>query len=138
MAITPLNELLEMIKNGQTDGFAVIGSPAPEFTDRRLITDKNELVNVPFVLFKAYDRGEYVTMEIVIISTGEVVVFNDGSKGVADQVRKHTAGADVFVTGHEAEFVPPVMVAEGLRVSEYEWTNPKTNKKQPAKTYYLT
>jgi hypothetical protein len=95
------------------------------------VVDKETLVDKPFVItdVRHYD-GEYgPTIAIMAITEdNDLVVINDGSTGIYQQVvglvAEHGRKAGIKVKG-------------GLRVSKYEYEDPKTGKATPAKTYYL-
>jgi len=94
--------------------------------------DKGKLVGIPFVIvhfeFHPGTFGEFVSLW-VLTSKDERYIVNDGSTGIYAQCRKllDTKGIDSMIT-----------CREGLRVSEYEYTDKATGEKRPAKTYYLS
>lgn len=99
-------------------GFAVLGKE-----------DKGRLVGVPFLLldwhFSDGDYGQMVSLRL-ITKAGERYVVNDGSTGIRDQMLEIAAKTD-----------KAIFFRKGLRVSNYEYTDPKTQEKKPASTYYL-
>lgn len=100
------------------------------------LVDKSKLVEVPFVIldFRFSDglgaTGQKVSVE-VMTKTGEKLVFNDGSTGVFTQIADHEEDwKDQIANGR------PILISNGLRVSEYTYKAPDGSEK-PAKTYYL-
>lgn len=94
------------------------------------IAEKKSLIGVPFVIYRIdrkmgdYNR-EFVTVH-AITKDRTVIVFNDGSTGVCDQLKGQTASPD-----------SPIFCPKGLRVSRYTYEDDDGNK-SPAETYYLT
>lgn len=100
-----------------------------------VVTDKNSLVGVPFILldwtFSMGDMGEFVSANI-ITRDDRKLILNDGSTGICAQLHRLTPGA-------------PIGVARGLRKSEYARKdengevilNPKTGQPERATTFYL-
>ena len=102
------------------------------------LVEKDKLVGVPFVLIDYTvhtsttnfdENGEglkFVTVRCVT-QEDKRVAFNDGSTGVARQLRDLAA----------REIYGGIYVQNGLRVSEYEVTDDK-GRKSSATTYYLS
>lgn len=99
--------------------------------------DKAQLVGVGFLIaewhFAEGDNGEFVSLT-VITEKNEKLIVNDGSTGIRDQVH------DLESRG----FFAPILVRNGLRVSEYFY-DPNTGEKfknkadglKKATTFYL-
>lgn len=89
------------------------------------LVDKADLEGVPFAVVDVQvrdgDFGPYVSVT-AILKTNEVVIFNDGSTGIARQLE-----------GLEISPETPLMVRGGLRASHYTGPNGA-----PATTYYLS
>ena len=105
--------------------------PAAELGDGYEILrkeDKGRLVGVPFILqdWHLYDGdfGPAVSLRLMT-KAGERYIINDGSTGIRDQLlnMKDTLKAIYFI--------------HGLRRSDYEYTDPKTQEKKQAVTFYL-
>lgn len=96
-----------------------------------LSKDKEGLVGIEFVIVDwrftesdAYgDEGEFVTVRLITAQNAKLII-NDGSTGIMKQLK-----------GIDQEGV--LYVKNGLRVSEYEYTDAK-GKKSKARTYYLS
>lgn len=92
--------------------------------------EKGRLVGVPFIIldwqFNEGDNGQFVSLR-VITQANEKLVINDGSTGIYRQLM------EIADTGEERA----VFCKRGLRVSNYDYTDPKTQEKKPASTYYL-
>ncbi len=102
------------------------------------VLDKNEksrLIGIPFLVldwkFSKGDMGEFASM-LVVTRGGEKYIVNDGSTGIADQLRRlGTPRA--------------IKVSHGLRVSEYDVEDRETGQVMVtptgeimrAKTFYL-
>lgn len=101
--------------------------------------DKRQLVDVPFVIvqygFHKGDYGDYVFVHAVT-KRNEKVIFSDGSvkSGIARQL------ADIAVEREKMgrDTRAGILVARGLRISEYDYTDPGTGEVRPAETYYLS
>lgn len=125
-----------------------------ELSDYRLV-EKEELVNVPFVIVQTLEKaseeygGNYVVCRCLVLPTMEKVVFADGSTGIASQVvglilskyshlRKAIDDED-GERGFSTSLAIPV--PGGLKASSYRTkvVNPKTGEKETksATTYYL-
>jgi len=109
--------------------------------DRFSEDDKRKLVGVPlFVMEWKFSTSEtvtrdgelveYVSCRIVGERGGKTIkaVFADGGTGIYSQLRAYTNR-----TGRTRG----MMVPNGLRVSDYTFTNPMTGEKSPASTYYF-
>lgn len=96
-----------------------------------LTKDKAGLVGIEFVIvdwrFTAsseYEDGEFVTVRLITAQNAKLII-NDGSKGgIRDQLKSVAPEGVLFVKN-------------GLRVSEYEYTDEK-GKKNKARSYYLS
>lgn len=97
------------------------------------IVDKDELVGVPFIItgvaIREGDHGPYCQVAF-LTADGEVGKFSDGSTGVLAQLDpSQNEGAPLRL---------PIDVPGGLRVSRYQYEDPKTGKETPAATFYLS
>lgn len=121
---------------------ASIGVPVENFDDYgtgfKVLEDKAKLVKEPFVIlehrFSQGDKGTFVSCVIVVKSTNQKLIVNDGSTGIRDQLltvdaKRTEKGIDVRI---------PIVVPNGLRVSEYDYTDEKTGEVSRAKTFYLS
>lgn len=104
------------------------------------VVDKKHLVGKPFLIMgyriNEGDMGTFVS--IMAMTKDEVpdingnrttrIVINDGSTGIRDQV------IGMVTSGH---FRTGMLCPNGLRVSEYTYTDPADGKDKPASTYYL-
>lgn len=101
--------------------------------------DKRQLVDVPFVIvqygFHKGDYGDYAFVHAVT-KRNEKVIFSDGSvkSGIARQLADITAEREK--NGRDTR--AGILVGRGLRISEYEYTDPGTGEVRPAETYYLS
>ena len=101
------------------------------------LVDKATLVGKPFIIYsftlRDGDFGRpYVSVNAVLEGSSpgapvSRVVFNDGSTGIAAQLKEMAAQG----------IMGGIRVTKGLRVSEYEFTGSDGITK-PAKTYYLS
>jgi len=104
------------------DGFAVL-------------KDKAKLIGVPFVIVSAAEyessevKGKTFTSLHVLTRTGEKYIVNDGSTGIHQTVQQMRAS-------NEGNVPLPMYVPNGLRRSQYEYTDDKGQVKN-ATTYYL-
>lgn len=105
-----------------------------------ILDDKDRLIGVPFIMlgwdFNKGSFGDFVSIE-AMLSDGSRIIINDGSTGIAKQVRELTEHRQA--SGHPSPFGGR-MVRNGLRKSDYEVTivNPKGDEETiPATTYYL-
>ncbi len=101
-----------------------------------IVKEKDSLIGVPFLIkswrFNEGKYGEFVSAEIVF-ENGNLAVLNDGSTGIAQQLREVTdnrtkAGHPLPQAGR--------MVKGGLTRSDYTYVDDKGND-TPAVTYYL-
>ena len=106
------------------DGFALLDTK-----------NKAQLVGVPCVFaewtFNDGDFGTFVSARVIArTEVGGVrkLIINDGSTGIAETLAKYTKD-----TGKTGGLLAP----RGLRVSEYEYVDPQTGERKPAKTYYI-
>lgn len=94
------------------------------------LTEKNVLVNVPFLIFdsKIVDGGDHGAFSVtrVVTSDGRKLVLTDGGTGIHRQIQQM----------HGRGIYGGVLCKEGLTVSEYDYTDEK-GKVTPAKTYYF-
>ena len=95
------------------------------------LVDKRDLLGVPFIIadfrFLTGDYGEDCVAVRAMTQDNVRIVFTDGSTGIRTQLKhyqqvKHRNGG--------------IVCPNGLRVSEYEYTDPE-GKTKPAKTYYV-
>lgn len=103
-----------------------------------LIGDKEDLVGVPFVIAMVrwndvktkagLPTGKQYVSVMAFTEDGKKIVFNDGSTGVAQQLQ-------TYIAKHSRD--TGILCKKGLRVSEYDYTDPDTGITAPAKTYYL-
>lgn len=145
-----------------TDPWALTGSQAVEntfdsllegadFVKGRALTNKEELIGVPFIITAvrfnpASKTRDFVSIECVTQDNVERVI-NDGSTGIRRQIVQYLASKERIPAGYadqpDAQLVtekdPPLMVdglrlvcPRGLRVSEY------INEHGDAKTFYLS
>lgn len=103
-----------------------------------LIEDKDKLLGRPMLILEwanyQGDHGPFVTVR-AMTNDGERIIFNDGSTGIRsqlDKIAKHRG-----VTPDWKERVSGGIAINGLRVSEYDYTDPNTGKVSKARTYYL-
>lgn len=95
---------------------------------------KDILVGAPMLLlswnFNIGDFGPFVSAMVVAKVGGQTLkyVLNDGSSGIFRQLDEYSNR-----TGRMGGLI----VRKGLRVSEYEYEDPQSGEKRPAKTYYL-
>lgn len=94
-----------------------------------ILDDKDKLVAVPFIVidweFHKGDFGEFVTVKVMTFA-GDKFLLNDGSTGIAAQLRE---------TYDEKGAVVPFRCMKGLRRSDYEKV--VDGKTIPASTYYI-
>lgn len=104
--------------------------------------DKSQLVGKPFgitgVRFRKNERDIMFAEVETVDESGAQTAFQDASTGVRDQVIKYLQGQGVSDWNNGDWHDVKLFVPRGLRVSEFDWTDPSTGKSQPAKTYYLT
>lgn len=113
-----------------------------------LITDKNVLIGIPFLIVQwRFNEGDYssefVSAELVT-QAGDKIILNDGSTGIYRQLRGVTDQR--IKAGKTANAYAGLAVPKGLTRTDY-WFNedtketsskPQTGKGWgPAKTYYL-
>jgi len=107
-----------------------------EQIDDRVMVDQEELVGVPFVMFKFDVKqsesfgGEYAVVDVKTVDGTRA--FSDGGTGICKQLQQYKdtlaeLGQDVF---------SPIYFPNGLRASHYMYTNPD-GAKIPATTYYF-
>lgn len=107
------------------DGFALLNSE-----------DKGLLVGRPMLLMEwGFYDGDYGSKFVGIRAVVQnrdgsmgKYIFNDGSTGILEQLAKYT-----LKTGRTGG----LSVKNGLRVSEYDYTDEETGKTRKAQTYYL-
>jgi hypothetical protein len=104
-----------------------------------LLTEKQELVDVPFIAltwafhesddFRDGDGGIIFCSVHVLTKDGDRLVFNDGTKGgIRDQLMELSTKTGRF----------EMLVCEkGLRISEYDYEDPNTGMTSRATSYYI-
>ncbi len=96
-----------------------------------LLTDKNALVGLPLMILEWIERNDetsgrdYMSMRL-LTNDGRRLVVNDGSTGIADQLRELTRAG--------VEHGP--VYCRGLRRSDYVYENEK-GEKSSATTFYF-
>ncbi|SRR6266536_2175924 len=97
--------------------------------------DKSKLVGIPLIFvqwrFNTGDNGEFVSATAVAQTAPGVsarYIINDGSTGIRDQLKAYTEK-----TGKTGGLA----ARRGLRVSNYDYEDPKTGEVKRAKTYYV-
>lgn len=94
------------------------------------LTIKEVMKDVPHVImdwkFSKGDYGEDFVIVRAMTTDNRKVVYNDGSTGIRQQLRQY----------EEAHGKNPVY-SNGLRVSEYLYTDPSDGKEKPATTWYI-
>lgn len=112
------------------DTFGALISSA-ELGDGFARVDKMSLVGNTFVILDIkYGDGDYSQFSIIrgITKDNRKFFITDGSTGLNEQivelVKKYQRTGGILCNG-------------GLRVSEYEYTDPNTQKTSPAKTFYI-
>jgi len=121
---------------------AAAGVPVENFDDYgtgfKVLEDKGKLIKEPFVIlehrFSQGDKGLFASLVIVVKSTNQKLIINDGSTGIRDQLLK----VDEKRTEKGIDVRIPIVVPNGLRVSEYDYADDKTGEVSRAKTYYLS
>jgi hypothetical protein len=98
-----------------------------------ILEDKSKLLNEPFMIVKygvhpSELNGKVFTTIHVLTKGGDKYVVNDGSTGIHQQLMDLKT---------EMGTICPLMVPRGLRVSEYDYEDPKNGSKTKAKTYYI-
>jgi len=93
---------------------------------------KNQLESEPFVIidwrFYKGEKGPGMVVALMIVTkAGRKLIINDGSTGIRDQV------TELDKSGVRA----PVVVPNGLKSSNYDYTNPDTGEVSRATTFYL-
>jgi hypothetical protein len=104
-----------------------------------LLKDKERLVSLPFIIvewrFNNSDLNEAGFASFACITKhGDKYVVNDGSTGIADQLRSVTQRR--IAAGHKTP-QNGLLVPAGLTVSRYDFTD-ADGKQKPATTYYLS
>jgi hypothetical protein len=97
--------------------------------DDVITIDKDDLVGHAMVITSwelklTSDYGAPYVVVKVATADGRHAVFADGSTGIRDQLERY---------GHTG----PILVPKGLRVSNYQWTDPADGIAKPAKTFYI-
>lgn len=102
------------------------------------VVDKDNLKGVPLMIlewrFNNGDFGEFVSATAVA-KDGRKVIINDGSTGIAAQLRRVT---DTRVKNNHPNPQAALLVENGLTRSDYTYTDPKTQEQKAAVTYYLS
>lgn len=103
-----------------------------ELGDGFAVVEKSSLVGVPFLILgweagKNEKHGPFTIVRGITKDNGKVL-FVDGSTGIKDQLA-------VFqqVSGRTGG----LLAVDGLRVSNYTYTDPADGKDKPASTYYI-
>ena len=127
-----------MVPQSWEDVYNAFGGQITDLPSDWDLIDKAELVGKPFVIFsftlRDGDFGRpYVSVNAVLEGATpgapvSRVVFNDGSTGVAAQLKEMAAQG---IHGG-------IRCTKGLRVSKYEYTDPRDGTTKPAQTYYLS
>lgn len=107
------------------DGFA--------FIENKSILENRALMLVSWTFNDGDFDKEFVAVRAMCrMDNGTVgkFVFIDGGEGIRGQLRAYTDADEKKRQGG-------LFVAHGLRVSEYDYTDEKTGKTSPAKTWYL-
>ena len=95
------------------------------------LTKKESLIGVPFVIagfqWNETTKGDFMSVRI-FLEDGTKAVFNDGGTGIPQQLR-------TYEEKHNRNTA--ILCKQGLRVSEYTYTDPKDGKEKPAETYYI-
>jgi hypothetical protein len=110
-----------------------------------MLEDKHELIGVPFLVtefkfseskkFKeANGAGRQFAIMYVVTQDDRMLTVVDGSTGIRDQLI--AIEADRIESGHP-DPRKGVAVLNGLRVSEYDYTDPATGAVSQAETFYL-
>lgn len=100
------------------------------------LAEKESLEGKPFLIVDfRFNEGDYGNDFVSVNAIEQLpgggirkVVFNDGSTGVRDQLRKFQDE-----TGRSGG----LYVKRGLRASRYKYTDPNDGKEKPAVTFYL-
>lgn len=96
-----------------------------------LLTNKDHLVGVPFILMKwQFNQGKYqddFCTALVVTSQNGKYIVNDGGSGLCKQLREYTN-----TTGRQGGMV----ARKGLTRSDYTYEDEKGND-VPASTYYI-
>lgn len=100
-----------------------------------ILNDKMRLVGVPmFIIEWRNNKGEngtFTSMRVLArLDNGSMAkyIVNDGSTGIHKQLTEFTESRKVRAG---------LMVKNGFRVSEYDYTDERTGEVRPAKTFYL-
>lgn len=119
-------------------GFSAADNDADGVKSLDIITDKDQLINVPFLIVEwrfhnsTKFEGEFCSLEIMD-KDGNRAIVNDGSTGICKQLRELSAHR---VENEHAAPNALRMVAGGLSRSDYE-TEDAAGKTIQASTYYL-
>jgi hypothetical protein len=132
--VSSFDEMLDLVasKVGEIDSAAQALGDGYSLLDSR---DKGRLVGIPLLCvswqFSISDRikdKEFVTVRMMT-KNGDKIILNDGSQGIYKQLRDYTNSHDGRTIG--------LMVHKGLRVSEYDYTDPNNGEVSRVTTYYL-
>lgn len=139
LSTAELTEIMEM----NFDDLAAVATPSSQVFAKPELTDKDELVNQPFVILSwAFNEGDYSDNFVsvtVMNKANELLVFNDGSTGVKAQLQIHTE--------RHGTHRGPIIVRKGLSKSVYfrdpesgeiYKKKPENIKTEPAYTFYLS
>ena len=115
------------VRNDEADGIVSLD-----------VVGKETLIGRPFLMveWRVNTTGKFGTFVSVVAmdDTGKVFVFNDGSTGIAAQLAELSMYREAH--GHPTPYAGRY-VKNGLRVSQYEYTDEATGKTSQAETYYL-
>lgn len=110
-----------------------------------LLEDKHQLIGVPFLVtefkfseskkFKNADGvGKSFAIMYVVTQDDAMYTVVDGSTGIRDQLE--AIAAERIESNHPDPY-KGIAVVNGLRVSEYDYTDPQTGAVSMAETFYL-
>jgi len=104
------------------------------------VTDKLPLIGTEFIIlgirFNDTKEGKFVSVTYMTRNAATPAVFNDGGTGIYAQL------TDIVAERIESGMSPEhaltgIHCPKGLRISEYEYADPKTGEMRPAATFYL-
>lgn len=125
-AITSYADVMRLFNES---GVAVVSTE--DFGDGFKLTNKPELVGVPFIIvdykFASGDFGNDFAIVRLVTEDGRKCIVTDGSTGIRDQLTKYMSKG--IMNG--------LRVPRGLVRSDYEYTDDK-GKQIPATTFYLS
>jgi hypothetical protein len=110
----------------------ISGQRIEDYGDGFVVREKEEFVNVPFLIVatRIVPDGDFGPFAVVHLMTrdGRKAILNDGGAGIYQQV------LDVTNSGKS---LAGAFCERGLTVSNYTYTDEKTNEQRPAKTFYF-